>query len=157
MHVKRLLSALLALTVLAFAGCQSRDSRLGEISVTVVEIKPAADRSQALVTLRFINENIIPFGFSSSTHRLQLEGSLFGRINNTEPFGIAPTSTVSREMVLQVENPALLQQLLARGGASSATYQLESVLQIRRGEERLRVNNTSGGTLDLGPLASGSR
>jgi LEA14-like dessication related protein len=155
MHLKRLLPALLAATCLLFAGCNTRDARVGEIGVTILEVRPgAADLTEIGLTLRFINENIMPFGFSRSTHRVQFNGTPVGRIMNESPFGLAPTSTITREVTLQVENPALLRQWLAEGGDRTVSYRIESELQSQRGEERLRVRNIANGRLDLSPLAA---
>lgn len=154
MHLKRFLPALLAATLVLFAGCNTRDNRVGEIGVAIVAVQPAAgDLAEIGLTLRFINENIMPFGFSRSTHRVQFNGTPVGRIVNESPFGLAPASTITRNVKLTVENPALLRQLLAGGGDRTVSYRLESELQSQRGDERLRVRNVANGRVDLSPLA----
>jgi LEA14-like dessication related protein len=154
MHLKRFLPALLAATCLLFAGCNTRDARVGEIGVAIVAVQPsAADLSEVGLTLRFINENIMPFGFSRSTHRVQFNGTPVGRIVNESPFGLAPASVITRGVKLTVENPALLRQLLAGGADLTVSYRLESELQSQRGDERLRVRNVANGRVDLSPLA----
>lgn len=152
MQLRRTLLFLSALTCLVLSGCNSANSELGEIGISLVDIKPGSGDSvgETMVTLRFVNENIVPFGVSSSTHRLHLNGIPVGRVVNNVSFGLAPMSMATREIILQVENSAALQPFLDSGRAPATTYQLENELISMRGDSRHRLRSQTSGTLSPG-------
>lgn len=149
MHLRRILLLLSALSCLVLSGCNSSKSELGEIGISLIEIKPGsgATAGDTVVTLRFVNENIVPFGITSSTHRLLLNGTPVGRAVNNTSFGLAPMNMTTRDIVLQVENSAALQQFLGSGRGTAVTYQLENEIIAMRGDTRHRLRSQTSGTL----------
>jgi LEA14-like dessication related protein len=157
MKFPRLLPLLAACTLL-FAACQSNSAKLGEISVTIVDLQPAGGtllESRAVLTLRFVNENIRPFGFSGTTHKLYLNGTYVGKAVNREPFGLPPLSTTTRDVTLMLENIALVQQVLAMRGQTAISYRLDSVIFTKEGDDELKLPTQTKGTLDLQSLGAG--
>jgi len=156
MKLSRLLPWLCA-SVLLFTGCQNIQSKLGEITVTVVDLKPAGGtllESQAVLTLRFVNENIMPFGFTGTTHKLYLNGTYVGKAVNNQSFGLPPLSTTTRDVTLMLENLALVQQVLAMRGKTTISYRLDSVIITREGDNDLKMPVKTQGTLDLQALGA---
>lgn len=148
MHLRRLLLLLSALSCLIFLGCNSSKTELGEISISLVAVKAGSGTDETVVTFRFVNENIVPFGITSSTHRLQLNGTPVGRVVNNASFGIAAMSMATRDFVLEVENVAVLQQWLNSGQVTGATYLLENELIAMRGDTRHRLRSQTSGNLN---------
>ena len=144
---------------LLLAGCQSRSS-LGEISVTLVDIKPTGSslfESRAIMTLRYINENLVPAAFSNSTHKLYLNGTYVGKAVNNQPVGLAPTSTTTRDVAVFFENLQLVKQLAALGQNPEVSYRLTSVLFYQRGDEKEQLTADTSGSIDLSPLLNSAR
>lgn len=157
MRFLRLLPLLCCCTFL-FTGCANYTSKLGEISVTVVDLKPAGGtllESRAILTLRFVNENVMPFGFDGTSHKLYLNGAYVGKAVNNEPFGLQPLSTTTRDVNLMLENIALVQQVLAMRGQTTVTYRLDSVIFMKEGDNKYKLPNKTQGTLDLQALGAG--
>jgi LEA14-like dessication related protein len=149
MHLRRILLLLSALSCLVLSGCNSSKADLGEIGISLVDIKPGsgAMAGETVITLRFVNENIVPFGVTSSSHRLLLNGTPVGRAVNAVSFGLAPMSMTTRDIVLQVESTAMLQPFIGSGRSSAVTYQLENEIIAMRGDTRHRLRSQTSGTL----------
>jgi LEA14-like dessication related protein len=136
------------------AGCQTT-SKVGEITVTIVDIKPAGSslfESRAIATLRFINENLVPAAFSESTHKLYLNGTYVGKAVSNQAIGLAPTSTTTQEVAVFFENLQLIKQLSNLGQNSVVSYRLNSVLFYQQGDEKEQLKAESNGSIDLAPL-----
>lgn len=149
----RILTTLILFCGLFVSGCQSPPS-VGEITVTVVEFKPMGRSftdSRAVVTLRFINENVVPVALEGSKHKLYLNGSFAAEIINTEAIGLAPTSAKTLDVAISFENPALVRQLAA-SGSSHTSYRLNSMLEYLREDEKEYLKSETNGTLDLSQL-----
>ena len=156
MTFSRLLPLLVACTLL-FSACQNKTAQLGEISVTIVDLQPAGAtllESRAVLTLRFVNENITPFGFAGTSHKLYLNGTYVGKAVNQEPFGLPPLSTTTRNVTLMLENIALVQQVLAMRGQTAVSYRLDSVIFTKEGDDELKLPTQTKGTLDLQALGA---
>lgn len=154
MRFSRLIPLWFAFTLL-FAGCQSDNKRLGAISVSVVDLKPAGAtllEARAVLTLRFINENITPFGISGSTHKLYFNDTYVGTAVNNEPFGLPLLSTTTHDVTLLMENLALIQQVLALRDQQTVSYRLESVIFTTIGNDDLKLVTRNSGKLDLQSL-----
>jgi LEA14-like dessication related protein len=149
MHIRRILLLLSALVGLGLAGCNTK-AELGEIGISLMDVKTGSGSGETVVTLRFVNENIVPFGISSSTHKLLLNGIPVGQAVNDVSFGLAPMSITTRDIILQVENFAALQQFLGSGRATASTYQLENEIIAMRGDTRHRLRSQTSGTLSPG-------
>jgi LEA14-like dessication related protein len=150
MHLRRIFFLLSAFSCLVFTGCNSSKNELGEIGISLVDVKAGSGSGETVVTLRFVNENIVPFGITSSTHRLQLNSTPVGRVINNASFGIAAMSMATRDFVLEVENVAALQQWLGAGRSTGTSYLLESELIAMRGDSRHRLRSQISGTLSAG-------
>ncbi|MBP9913014.1 MAG: hypothetical protein KBF26_06350 [Opitutaceae bacterium] len=159
MNTPRLLPLFLCVCGLVLAGCQTK-SKLGELGVSLVDIKPLSGtvlESQVVVTLRFVNENIVPFGISGTSHKLYLNGGYVGKAVNNEPFGLQPLTTTTRDVTLMLENLALLQQVIAMNGQTSVSYRLENILFTNEGDDKVQLRSETKGTLDLGSLGARGR
>ncbi len=155
----RPLTFLALLFSLLLAGCQSPSS-VGEIAVTVVDIKPTGSslfESRAIMTLRFINENIMPVAFSNSTHKLYLNGTYVGNAVNNQPVGLAPTSTQTLEVALFLENLKLINQLSRLSQSNEVSYRLTSTLSYQAGDEKDKIKADTSGSIDLTPLLNSAR
>jgi hypothetical protein len=147
----------LALCLSGLAGCASHGT-LGGIAVTVVGVKPAAPpapETQAVLTLRYANENVAAVAMASSTHRLFLNGSYVGKATNETPIGLPEMAPTAQEIPVTFENPALVRQLADSAGAKMASYRLESDMLVMAGDDKIHVKSIEQGTLDLSPLAGG--
>lgn len=146
---------LLCASLLFLPACQNTAAKFGEITVTVVDIRPAGGtvfESQAVLTLRFINENVTPFGITGTTHKLYLNGQYVGKAVNDQAFGIAPLNTSTREVTLMLENTALLRQLLALRGQTEIAYRLDTVILTRDGDMTAKLPTRTEDRLDLAAL-----
>lgn len=146
---------LLCASLLFLPACQNVAARLGEVTVTVVDIRPAGGtvfESQAVLTLRFINENVTPFGITGTTHKLYLNGKYVGKAVNDQAFGIPPLNTTTREVTLMLENTALLRQLLALRGETEVSYRLDTVILLRDGDMTVKLPTRTEDRLDLQAL-----
>lgn len=148
----RPLSAFLLLSLgLMLAGCQSRTYELGEITTSVEAIDPdALPGDRAVITLRFVNDNIVPVSFIESKHKVKVNGVLLAEITNPEPVGLAPLSTTTRDYPVVLLNPALVRQWSAQG-VTEVAYELDSVLLRQRNEVRERKKGETSGRTILGP------
>jgi LEA14-like dessication related protein len=154
MITARLLSGFALGFALLLAGCQTRSS-IGEISVTVVDFQPTGSsllESRAIMTLRFINENLAPVAFSGSTHKLYLNGTYVGKAVNNQAVGIPSASTNTVDVAVFFENLALVKQLASLDRNSEVSYRLTSVLFYRRGDDEEKIKADTSGRLDLAPL-----
>lgn len=150
--LSRPLPAILLLFLgLILAGCQSRTYELGEITASVEAIDPdALPGDRAVITLRFINDNIVPVSFIESKHKVQINGVNMAEIDNPEPVGLAPLSTTTRAYPVVLLNPALVRQLAAQG-QTEVSYKLDSVMLRQRNEVRERKKGETSGRTILGP------
>lgn len=142
------LFALLSLA-LFLAGCTT-GAKPGGITVTAVslQVSAAAGDLRAPLMLHFANENIVPLGYSSSTHKLYLNGTYVGKVVNDQPIGLPPMNEANREVYLQIENDAFVRQL-ASGGNHPVHYRIETVLRQTVEDDRLLIKTASEGSLEL--------
>ena len=149
-----LLFGLAALSFIA-AGCSS-SSRMTGMSVTVINFKPLDAtllESRATLTLRYINESIAPFGISGSRHKLYLNGSYVGTAVSDRPIGVPPLQTATQDVTINLENLALVRQVLAMRDSQTIAYRLESVLMQTIADETYDNKTRSQGVLDLRALS----
>lgn len=141
----RILSSLCLLSGLLLAGCATR-APLGEITASVESIRPISlAEGRAEVTLRYVNENIVPVSFSESTHKLYLNGSFVTEIENHEPLGLAPTSLTTRKFTVLFATTQQLRELA--GSGTAARYKLESVMTMQYGDDRDRIKGEASGSV----------
>jgi LEA14-like dessication related protein len=118
----------------------------------VVDFRPTEAtllESRGTLTLRFTNESIAPLGYSGSSHKLYLNGKYVGKGVSDRPFGIPPLDTVTQDVVLNLENVALVRQLMAVRESQTASYRLESVIFQTVYEENYQIKLQAEGSLDL--------
>lgn len=155
---KRGAGLLLGLCAVMFvAGCGS-GFKLTGVTVSLVDIKPAAStvlESNAVLTLRYANENVIPIGLSGSSHKVYLNGSYVGRALSKEPVGLAALSSSTQDVTVRFENLALVRQFVAMREKQTAAYKIESVLYLTSGEEELNIKTSNSGSIDLRALTAG--
>jgi LEA14-like dessication related protein len=155
MKALRLSLVSLALCLSGLAGCNSRGS-IGGLNVTIVDLKPAAATApagQAVLTLRFTNENVVAIGVDSSTHQLFLNGTRVGKAESLTPLGLPPMAAATQVVTMQFDNPALVRQLANDASQKTASYQLVSELLVKDGDDKYVVKTTEKGALDLRALA----
>jgi len=145
-----------ALASLLLAGCSSNSAALRTgLSVSIVDFRPTEAsllESRGKLTLRFTNETITPLGYSGSTHRLYLNGQYVGKAVSDQPFGVPPLNTVTQDVTVQLENLALVRQLVSVRDTQTAAYKLESVLFQTIYEDKFQIKVSSQGSLDLRSL-----
>jgi len=137
--------------VLLLAGC-STDLHLGGISITVTDFKPISAtllETQAALTLRYSNENVVPIAFSGGTHKLYLNGTYVGKSVSKEPLGLPSLNTATQTVTVYLENLAIIQKAQSMGQNSTISYRLESVLHVEAGEAYDTLKVVSSGQLDL--------
>lgn len=157
MNPPRLITFFILACGLVLAGCQSAGSKLGEISVSLVDIKPAGAtvfESRAVLTLRFMNENVVPFGISGTSHKVYLNGTYVGKAVNNEPIGLQPLTTATRDVTLLLENTALLKQIMGLGRTTTINYRLENTVFTLDGDDKVQIRSETKGSLDLQGLAN---
>jgi LEA14-like dessication related protein len=120
--------------------------------VSVVDFRPTDAsllESRGTLTLRVLNESIAPLGYSGSSHKLYLNGQYVGKGVSDRPFGIPPLSTVTQDVTINLENLALVRQLVSVRDSQSVSYRLESVLFQTVYEEDYQIKVQAQGSLDL--------
>ncbi|MCF7688835.1 MAG: LEA type 2 family protein [Cephaloticoccus sp.] len=155
----RYLTCLVLLSALFVTSCQTT-SKIGAIGVTVVDFKPTGSsllESRAIMTLRFINENLSPVAFSGSTHKLYLNGTYVGKAVNNQAVGLAPISTTTQDVAVFFENVALVNQFARLGQNTEVSYRLTSVLFYQQGDEKDEYDVETNGSIDLAPLLNAGR
>lgn len=146
------------LAALVFTGCTSV-AKLNGISVVVTGFRPAEESSpaatHAIMSLKFVSENVNATALTGSSHRLFLNGHYAGKAENTAPVGLAPQGVVMQDVTLELEKPETVR--LALSVSSEASYRLESVLHYTEGEDQQRVKTSYEGKIDLHGLESAAR
>jgi len=130
--MRLLLSPLLLLSLVlgGLTGCSSSSTIMANgLRVDLTQIK--RDASGAVqVTWRFSNPNVVSYLFSKSQHKLSLDGTTVGMVEDGSAVGLPASSQVDRTGTLVSSGPAADQaiaQALARGTAS---YQLTATVWV---------------------------
>jgi len=146
------------LAALLVTGCTSVP-KLNGITVTVTGFRPVEESSpvsaHAIMSLKFVSENVNAAGLTGSSHRLFLNGHYAGKAENTAPIGLAPQGVVNQDVILDLEKPEIVR--LSLSVSAEANYRLESVLYYTEGEDKLRVKTSYEGKIDLHGLESAAR
>jgi LEA14-like dessication related protein len=140
---------------LCLASCAS-GPRLAGITVQLVDLRPADMtllETRAVMTLRYVNENVIALGLSGGSHRLFINGKYVGKGVSNAPVGLAAMSAVTQDVTINLENGALLSQLASAAREGAVHYRLESVLIQRLGDRRNDMKTSYEGSIDLSGLA----
>ena len=150
----RLLLPLLALALLSTGGCLST-AKLRGLAVQLVDVRAAeaaAGQPQLVLSIRYINENLVPIAASGSEHRLTLDGVLVGRAESDRPIGLPQQGAEIQEITMTV-NPAAVPRLRAMQASGAASYQLESVIIVDTGEDELESKTIGTGSVSLANLS----
>ena len=137
-----------------FAGCGTAP-KLSGITVTLMGIRPAGAVEgglSAILTIRVTSENVAPIAFSGTSLKLYLNGSYVGKAEGTLPIGMPPLGSVTRDVVLKIENPAVVRQAMATHDQPPANYRLETVLRVTDNEELLQLKLKFDGSISLRAL-----
>jgi hypothetical protein len=130
--MKQLLTPLLLLSLVlsGLTGCSSTSKIISSglrIELTRVE----RDSSGAVqVTWRVHNPNVVSYVFSKSAHKLSLDGTAVGMVEDVAPLGVPQLSQADRTATLAPSGAAasqVIDQAIARG---SAGYQMNSTLWV---------------------------
>jgi LEA14-like dessication related protein len=155
MRTRTLLTLLASLTLLLhLSGCAGT-GKLGGVNVSVVDVRsaePALLETKAVVTLRYLNENVVPIGISGSRHRLSINGTSVGQAVSNAPVGLPPLSTATQEVTLLIDNLAVVSMLQELSRRPQASYRIESTLFVEAGDDRLDIKTQSEGVVDLSAL-----
>jgi LEA14-like dessication related protein len=122
------------------------------MSVSLVDFRPTEAsllESRGTLTIRVMNESIAPLGYSGSSHKLYLNGHYVGKGVSDRPFGIPPLSTVTQDITINLENLALIRELVSVHDSKSASYRLESVFFQTVYEDDFEIKVNAEGSLDL--------
>jgi LEA14-like dessication related protein len=133
------------------AGCAT-DLRISGVSITVTDLRPlnaTVFETQAALTLRYINESVVPIAVSGSTHKLYLNDSYIGKAVSKDAVGLPSLNTATQTVTLFIENLSLVRKLQELDRNSTISYRIESVLLVEAGEAYDNVKVRSTGTLDL--------
>jgi len=153
-HVVSLLTCTFLSVALFLTGCGS-GGKLGGVSVTVLGLRsaqPGLQESQAVLTVRYVNENVVPVGLSGTRHKLYLNGTYVGQAVSSEAVGLPQLSTATRDVTVALNNAAMIGLLRGMAERPQAGYKLESVLYVIAGEEKLEIKTQSTGAVDLSGL-----
>ena len=135
-------------------GCAT-DLKISGISVSVMEVRPSTGSSftdGATVTLRYMNESVVPIAVSESTHRLYLNGTYVGKTTTKDAVGLPRFNIATQTVTLEVENPQALEQLK---GSNSLSYEVQTVLRVEAGDKFDNVKIKGSG--QLGAAAFGPK
>jgi LEA14-like dessication related protein len=145
---------------LLLAGCTTTASEVSGITVSVDGFRKydsSPVQTKAIMILRFTSENTRGIGFSGSTHRVYLNGTLVGTAANHNPIGLPPLESITQDVVIDLVNPAAVKQAKAAAGDNPSRYRVESVLHFTIGEEKTQTKSVYDGTVDLRGLDAAAR
>jgi LEA14-like dessication related protein len=144
----------LVVSALFLGGCASA-GKIGGVSVTVAGIQsaqPSLFETQAVVTLRYLNENVVPIGLSGSRHKLYLNGTLVGQAVSNKAVGLPQLAAATETVTVIFNNASVIGLLRGLAKQPQAAYRLDSVLYLTAGEEKLEIKSRGEGSLDLSGL-----
>ena len=146
----RLLTAFALLCSFFVTGCMT-PPKVGETLVEFTAPAHALSQPRAVLTLRFINENLIPVALEGSKHKLYLNGTYVGEIENNEAVGLAPSSAKTHDVAIFFENLALVRQLATQANPV-VSYRLVNVMEYRQSQEKSYLKSETNSTIDLSSL-----
>ncbi len=137
----RFLPILFAAALLGGCGTTSI-SALRSITVSVVDLKPAADGESALLTVRYFNASPLAIGLTEADHRLQVNGANVGRVVNKQPVGLPPSGSSTETITLPLSRGTVLT-------TGPAAYLLETRILVMAGSEELRERIETRGMVEI--------
>ncbi len=112
------------------AGCGSPNTTTVGLKVELAGVARQAD-GHALVTWRVVNPNIVPYLLARVSHRIYLDGTLVGSVDDREALAIPSQTNQERTTALVSAGPAAERALAAAATAGSAAYRVESNVLVR--------------------------
>lgn len=152
MKIRWLTLLSLAVCALFFAGCSSMPKLTG-ITIRLDGLKlnaPPSGEAHAVLTLRFVNENIVPIAIRNAVYKLYLNGAYIGEAQARRPAGVPPMSaSETQTLTLPLTDAALIGRLRTLLAADAVSYRLEGQIFASTYGEANKVSIRSAGTLDL--------
>lgn len=131
------------------AGCSTL--KVGNILIDLSGYVPAANGSEAQISLQYTNENTFPIALGETVCKLYLNNEYVGKATQSDPVGIPQLNGASRTATLQIENPAVIQKILS-SSATMVSYRIESTIRLQVSEENSRITTSSVGQFNVGYL-----
>lgn len=111
------------------AGCSGPSNTTVGLKVELTRIAVANGATQ--VTWRVLNPNLVPYLIGESSHRVYLDGTLVGSLQDREALAIPSQSTQERTTALVPAGAAAERALAAAVAAGSANYRVEMNVLVR--------------------------
>ena len=149
--MKKILPPLLLTLVLVcgFTACGSPEFFTAGLKLELTGIERAGDGS-VRVAWRVLNPNVFPYLLNTTSHKLSLNGTLVGTLEDTAPLGVPAQGQAERTGVLiPAKTPAgaIIDQAIAQG---SAPYRLNSMLNILVLDDKFEKKSvTTSGTVPV--------
>jgi hypothetical protein len=115
--------------VCGFTACGSPEFFTAGLKIELTGIERAGDGS-VRVAWRALNPNISSYLLNKTSHKLSLNGTLVGTLEDAAPLGVPPQGQAERTAILiPAKTPAgaVIDQAIAQG---STPYRLDSTLYI---------------------------
>jgi len=135
------------------SGCHT-STKLGGVPVSLTAYHPTAVDTQAVLSLRFNNENVFPLAIANTVGKLYLNGTYVGHFGVKDPLGIPQLGTANRNSVLFIENTAFINQLRTSAASSSISYRMEILMHLEVSEDKTKINAVFTGQIDPAALSA---
>jgi len=119
------------------------DLQMGEIKVL---------ETTARATVRLDNENLVPLHVEGGVYKLYINGKRIGKGLSNEQFTIPKLSSVTHDVVINLDNLALARRIISIINSEQLAYRIESVVYIRLDGRVRRVKVSKSGQLDRNDL-----
>ena len=123
--------------------------------MSIVGIKADTNAATATLTLSFANENVLPVGIDTSSHKIYLNGTYIGEATCKAPLGIPARATEKQEAILQATNLERFRNLLGSAASQPASFRIESLIIVISGDDRVNIKSSNQGSLDIHSLTQG--
>lgn len=148
------LKVLLALSFCFLLPACSSHNKIGNVLIDIAGCAPAEEASQLKLTLRFNNENVFPIAIAETSGKLYLNNEYVGSYRHAAAVGIPQVMSITREVTLAVENPAVIARVR---GASAVAYRLESVMRMEVSDDKSRLRSVVNGQLEGSALRAAAK
>ncbi|MFT3783117.1 MAG: hypothetical protein QM790_14000 [Nibricoccus sp.] len=138
------------LTCLFFVACSSA-SKLGDVTVDIIEFGSAVSEAKFNVTLRYVNGNVFPMAIGETRSKLYLNNEYVGTVVQEGPIGIPQIGTVTKPALLTIEKMDAFQKVRSSPDESAA-FRLQTVMRLQVSEDKSRIFSNTSGQLSLAAL-----
>lgn len=136
-------------SLLLLAGCSSNNTITVGLKVELTGIARGNDGTTQ-VSWRIVNPNIVSYLVDETTHRIYLNGTLVGTIQEKGAMAIPAQTNANRTTRLVPSGAAAEHTLSEAIAAGTATYRTESIIIIRLyGDKTDKSNLTSAGKVPV--------